>query len=61
MHMTVIVQRTELIAWYERRGYRRTGERKPFPYGDERFGLPQRADLVFDVLKKQLGTRSSAD
>jgi ribosomal protein S18 acetylase RimI-like enzyme len=61
MHMTVIVQRTELIAWYERRGYRRTGERKPFPYGDERFGLPQRADLVFDVLKKQLGTRPSAD
>ena len=54
MHMTVIVQRTELIAWYERRGYRRTGERKPFPYGDERFGLPQRDDLVFEVLRKSL-------
>jgi ribosomal protein S18 acetylase RimI-like enzyme len=59
--MTVIVQRTELIAWYERRGYCRTGERKPFPYGDERFGLPRRADLVFDVLRKQLGTPPSAD
>jgi ribosomal protein S18 acetylase RimI-like enzyme len=54
MHITVIVQRTELIAWYERRGYRRTGERKPFPYGDERFGLPRRDDLVFEVLRKPL-------
>src|SRR5262245_8251333 len=54
MHMTVIAQRTELIAWYERRGYRRTGEQKPFPYGDERFGLPRRDDLVFDVLRKSL-------
>jgi ribosomal protein S18 acetylase RimI-like enzyme len=54
MHMTVIVQRTELIAWYERRGYRRTGERKPFPYGDQRFGLPRRDDLAFDVLHKPL-------
>lgn len=58
MRMTVLVQRPELIAWYERRGYRRTGERKPFPYGDERFGLPRRPDLVFDVLRKPL---TSAD
>ena len=54
MHMTVIVQRIELIAWYERRGYSRTGERKPFPYGDERFGVPRRADLAFEVLCKPL-------
>jgi ribosomal protein S18 acetylase RimI-like enzyme len=54
MHMTVIVQRIELIAWYERRGYSRTGERKPFPYGDERFGLPRCADLQFEVLWKSL-------
>src|SRR5262245_17127154 len=40
IHMTVIVQRPELVAWYERRGYRQTGERKPFPYDDERFGVP---------------------
>src|SRR5262245_24140427 len=58
MHMTVLAQRPELIAWYERRGYRRTGDRKPFPYGDERFGLPRRPDLVFDVLRKPL---TSAD
>lgn len=54
VHLTVIVQRTELVAWYERRGYVRTGERKPFPYGDERFGLPRREDLAFEVLRKRL-------
>ncbi|MCS6946640.1 MAG: GNAT family N-acetyltransferase [Steroidobacteraceae bacterium] len=52
--MTVIEQRTELIAWYERRGYRRTGEYRPFPYGDERFGIPLRPDLQFIVLEKSL-------
>ncbi|MBD8879300.1 GNAT family N-acetyltransferase [Rhodanobacter sp. 7MK24] len=54
MHMTVIVQRAELIAFYERRGYRRTGEFQPFPYGDERFGIPRRDDLRFEVLRKDL-------
>ncbi len=54
MHMTVITLRTELIAWYERCGYRRTGKRQPFPYGDERFGRPKRPDLVFEVLTKAL-------
>jgi len=52
MRMTVIEQRAELIAWYERRGYRSTGEYQPFPYGDERFGIPRRADLRFEVLVK---------
>jgi ribosomal protein S18 acetylase RimI-like enzyme len=54
MRMSVIVQRDELIAWYERRGYRRTGEYQPFPYGDERFGIPRRDDLRFEVLLKDL-------
>jgi len=52
--MTVIRQRPELIAWYERRGYRLTGERRSFPYGDERFGQPNRDDLEFVVLEKTL-------
>ncbi|MEO9078204.1 MAG: GNAT family N-acetyltransferase, partial [Rhodanobacter sp.] len=52
MRMTVIVQREELIAWYGRRGYQRTGEYQPFPYGDERFGIPRRDDLRFEVLRK---------
>jgi ribosomal protein S18 acetylase RimI-like enzyme len=54
MHMTVISVRDDLIAWYERRGYRRTGEMTPFPYGDERFGIPQRDDLRFELLVKPL-------
>jgi ribosomal protein S18 acetylase RimI-like enzyme len=54
LEMTVLVQREELIAWYERRGYRRTGRTEPFPYGDERFGLPRRPDLMFEVLAKEL-------
>lgn len=55
LEMTVIRQRTELIAWYERRGYHRTGASKPFPYGDERFGEPTRDDLALAVLAKRLG------
>jgi ribosomal protein S18 acetylase RimI-like enzyme len=54
MEMTVIAQRKELIAWYERRGYQVTGEQRPFPYGDMRFGLPRRPDLHFFVLAKDL-------
>lgn len=54
LRMTVIDIRAELIAFYERRGYVRTGIKKPFPYGDERFGIPQRDDLRFEVLEKSL-------
>jgi len=60
MRMTVIDVRDELIAWYERRGYRRTGEYKPFPYGDERFGIPRRDDLRFEVLSRDLAPRRAA-
>jgi ribosomal protein S18 acetylase RimI-like enzyme len=55
LRMTVIVQREDLIAWYVRRGYTRTGELSPFPYGDERFGQPRRPDLAFETLAKKLG------
>lgn len=55
MRMTVIDLRDALIAWYERRGYRRTGIHKPFPYGDNRFGRPKRDDLRFEVLEKTFG------
>ena len=54
MRMTVIDTREELIAYYERRGYARTGIKKPFPYGDPRYGLPKRDDLRFEVLEKPL-------
>lgn len=55
MEMTVIEQRPELIEFYERRGYARTGEFREFPYGDERFGVPLRDDLRMVVLAKPLG------
>ena len=54
LRMTVIDLREDLIAWYERRGYRRTGIKKPFPAVDPRFGLPRRDDLRFEVLEKGL-------
>lgn len=54
MRMTVLSAREDLIAWYVRRGYERTGATSPFPYGDERFGVPRRADLEFEVLVKKL-------
>ena len=54
MRMSVIDLRAELIAYYARRGYARTGIYKPFPYGDERCGLPRRPDLRFEILEKPL-------
>jgi predicted N-acetyltransferase YhbS len=55
IEMTVIKQRSELIAYYSRRGYSETGEERPFPFGDERFGLPRTSELVFIVLAKSIG------
>ena len=54
VEMTVIRQRAELIAYYERRDYHATGEERPFPLHDARFGLPRRRDLAFVVLEKHL-------
>lgn len=51
----VLNVRGSLIAWYERRGYRLTGEAHPFPYEDNRYGVPQRPDLAFVMLEKKLG------
>ena len=54
MEMSVIGQRTDLLAWYARRNYAPTGDSHPFPYGDERYGRPRRDDLVFVVLAAPL-------
>jgi GNAT superfamily N-acetyltransferase len=51
--MTVIHLREELIAYYERRGYRRTGAFCPFP-DDIRYGIPKVAELRLAVLEKTL-------
>jgi ribosomal protein S18 acetylase RimI-like enzyme len=50
--MTVISLRSELIAWYERHGYKKTGEKKPFPT-DKKFGVATQP-LEFIVLEKSL-------
>jgi ribosomal protein S18 acetylase RimI-like enzyme len=55
--LTVISVRDSLIAWYERRGYVRTGE-KGIPYQGERFGTPLRSDLEFVWLEKTLDANS---
>lgn len=60
VRMTVVNVRDALIGWYERRGYRLTGETEPFPYGDDRFGTPLRDDLDFVVLQKDLTRAASA-
>ena len=50
IRMTVISVRDELIAWYERHGYSKTGETQPFPT-EERFGIPKQ-QLEFIVMRK---------
>jgi ribosomal protein S18 acetylase RimI-like enzyme len=54
VRLTVINVRDTLIAWYQRRGYALTEETRPFPYGDDRFGKPQRDDLSFVVMERAL-------
>jgi ribosomal protein S18 acetylase RimI-like enzyme len=54
LEMQVIGQRGDLIAWYERRGYTRTGQRRPFPYEILEPGQATRDDLYFEVLAKHL-------
>jgi ribosomal protein S18 acetylase RimI-like enzyme len=50
--MSVISVRSELIAWYERHGYRKTGDTKPFP-DDDRYGKPTQP-LEFIIIEKKL-------
>ena len=54
VEMTVLSARTELLAYYDRRGYVDTGQTRPFPYGVERNGRPRRDDLEFVLLEKQV-------
>ena len=54
MEMQVIGQRSELIAWYERRGYTLTGDSRPFPLDALQPGEALRDDLYFAVLRKPL-------
>ena len=51
--MKVISIRYELIAWYERKGYQKTGEREAFPPGNH-FGTPTQP-LEFLLMEKMIG------
>lgn len=52
LRLTVISLRDELISWYERRGFVRTGEHEPFPFDEAPGALRTDFDLV--VLQKPL-------
>lgn len=52
--MHVLSCRTELIAWYQRKGYCDSGKREPWPYEDKTFGVPTVDNLEFFVLEKVL-------
>jgi ribosomal protein S18 acetylase RimI-like enzyme len=54
MRIGVLHVRDTLIAWYERRGYRATGETEPYPSDDPRFGTPLRDNLHFLIMEKQI-------
>lgn len=54
LELSTLHPREELIAWYERCGFARTGELRAFPYGDERYGRPQRDDIQQVVLSRPL-------
>lgn len=56
--MAVISLRQELITYYERRGYRRTGITCDFPSG-ENFGIPKVSGLVLETLEKNIDASSS--
>ena len=52
--MTVLSGRDVLMEWYERRGYCKTGETQPYPYGNGRVGRPLRDDLHFIVMEREI-------
>ena len=54
LRMTVISARVDLLAWYHRLGFEPTGATEPFPYGDERYGIPTVPDLEFVVLERSV-------
>jgi ribosomal protein S18 acetylase RimI-like enzyme len=56
--LRVLSPREELMAWYERRGYARTGEKEPFPYAQAIDERPTRMDMEFVIFRKTLGAGS---
>lgn len=55
IRMHVLMMRAELIDFYIRRGYKKTGIIRPYP-ANAGFGIPLKANLQFEVLTKTMGT-----
>lgn len=54
MTINVISRRFELIAYYQRRGYVSTGSKRPFPYGQPKYGIPKVEGLELEIFDKKL-------
>lgn len=55
VRMSVIDRRLELLAYYERRGYARTGKFEAFHPDEPHFGTPLLDDLKLLELEKRIG------
>jgi len=53
LQIEVLHPRLELISWYERRGFQKTGNTTPFP-NNPRFGVPKIENLHFIEMIKSL-------
>jgi len=56
----VLDRQAQLISYYERQGFHRTGETGPFP-SDPIFARPLVEDLYFVYLEKDVTTVTDAD
>ncbi|CAF0980318.1 unnamed protein product [Adineta steineri] len=54
IEMSTITLRTELIAFYHRRGYIDTGRREPFPAEHGKYGVPKQNGLELCFLRKPI-------
>jgi ribosomal protein S18 acetylase RimI-like enzyme len=52
LKLSVIEDRKELIAYYERRGFKLTGTRLPFHEGDSRHGFPRKKLALLEMVKQ---------
>jgi ribosomal protein S18 acetylase RimI-like enzyme len=55
LRMTVVSVRSELLAFYQRRGYRRMGTSTSYP-NDSGVGNPRCNDLKIEILEKSVST-----
>ncbi|RAJ31060.1 GNAT family N-acetyltransferase [Pedobacter cryoconitis] len=59
INITVIEDRTELIAWYQRRGYVATGGKFPFPLEYHKYGKPLKEITLIEMEKAIINPKRS--